>query len=204
MALPKTMQNVDTKSTQNQKGSISIVHQKEIEPYWLLAGRDIFVPCVWPLTLIILVLIFRKPLFSILTSLGEFAKNLDEIVIKKDGVKIKKGETNTGGSILPTDPQNVRDLAPASAISTNKMIGRILSTMWYYQLVHFKDFAQRWSFTLGVSHPEYFEFINAIHLLISRGLVAQDKNSQQFYLTDFGIFYCKQNEAQLKEELFQF
>lgn len=76
------------------------------------------------------------------------------------------------------------------------MFNKILSTFWHYQKEHFKgDSPNRWTFTVGRLHPEFFGFKLAIEELALQGLVFYSSESLQFGLTDRGIVFCKKKRA---------
>jgi hypothetical protein len=151
--------------------------------------RDILVAYAWPITIIILILIFKTPLRIILNRLGEFFKNLDEITFGKLGMKSKIGTAEVSSS--------------EEQIKSDKMALKILSTFWHYQNLH-KIKGQRWTFILSAYNPEYEKFTKSISLLMTSGIVAQDPSTQQFLLTDYGMEYCKKNEGELREPVFTF
>jgi hypothetical protein len=185
------------------KDTIISVPDKPFNPIWITTAKEILVAYAWPLTFLILIFIFRTPIRVILTFAGDFVRNLEEIVIEKYGLKMRRGTSSTGVPTLALDAKSVTELTP-DKILADDYINKIFKTLWHYQIALSKDFSQRWSFVVGAFSPESVRFITAMRFLGALGLVAQDKNSQQFFLTDFGIVFCKQNEGKLKQEMFTF
>jgi hypothetical protein len=168
--------------------------------------RDIFAAFAWPITILVIFIIFRKPINLILHFMVAFVKDLDEVYWGNVKLKTKKGITqvpNESPKLEEPIDKNTVDQITDSKILSGDMERRILSTLWHYQKLHNKP-GERWTFTLSAYNPEFLEFYAAIPKLTSRGLVAQDTQSQQFLLTDFGILFCKQHEADLKGPLFEF
>lgn len=164
--------------------------------------RDILIAYAWPFTILIIVCAFFRPLSSLLRLMGEFLKNADEVVFGKWKVRTKEGRTTTSSPGPPSAPASASELTPPVALG-NEMARRILSTMWYYQK-SMKDPTQRWTFTLSAFHPDYPLFVASMRDLATRGMVAQDQKSGQFFLTDIGMFFCAQNENDLNAEKFTF
>jgi hypothetical protein len=48
----------------------------------------------------------------------------------------------------------------------------------------------RWSFGLGVGHPDLATFTEAALRLMQRGLIALNEKSHQYFLTDKGLAEC--------------
>jgi len=89
---------------------------------------------------------------------------------------------------------------------TIRVKNKILKTLWKYQVQFFKDsnHIKRWTFTLGIADSEYNQFMQAILILKDEGLVTQEQKTLQFYLTDQGIEYCKNNESNFGEFFYTF
>lgn len=186
-----------------RKDSITSIPGKPLDPIWITSVKEVLIGYAWPLTFFLLVVFFRKPLRLMLTFAADFLKNLEEVVFEKYGVKMKRGTSSTGVPTLPPDAKSLTELTPEKILA-DEYINKIFKTLWHFQNALSKDFSQRWTFTVGAFTPEYLRFISAMRFLAGLGLVAQEKNSQQFFLTDFGIFFCRQNETKLKEDMFQF
>jgi hypothetical protein len=78
---------------------------------------------------------------------------------------------------------------------------KILATLWIYQKEHFGDSQEnRWTFTLQEQHPNYYEFIYGIGLLLSEKLIApvivdfKGEKMVQYALTDEGIRFMKKED----------
>jgi len=163
--------------------------------------KEILIAYAYPLTILIILFTLRKYLITLINSFTDFIKRLVEFKYKD--VSAKTGKIKSDKSELPENPQNVNDLSPVEPMK-DFMSKKILSTLWHYQKQHFKDYSQRWTFTLSIHYPDYEKFVYSIKNLVRLGLVAQSKDTQQFFLTDYGIFYCKQNESNLTTEIFTF
>ncbi|MBM3329979.1 MAG: hypothetical protein FJY67_11020 [Calditrichaeota bacterium] len=78
----------------------------------------------------------------------------------------------------------------------------VLRNLWHYQRRHFgtTDFKQRWTFTLTEEHPLFPYFAGAILSLKREGLVDEDGDNGQFFLTAKGIAHCEQENLELEFE----
>lgn len=166
-------------------------------------ARELLIAYAWPLVIVFVTLLFYKHLSTILKHLADYVKNLDEVSIGNLKFKAKQGEASFPTPAPAANATLSQEAAPQPA-NLSKTINKILSTLWKYQKAFKEDFSKRWTFMIGALNPEYPEFIMAIRELASKGLVAQDPKTGQFLLTDIGIFYCRQYEANLTEEPYEF
>ena len=196
MDTTKFTSNNNNLSVQFFKDSVSV---KKIDNSDCLFIKDIFIAYAWPLIILIIFFVLRKNLSSLIGSLSDLVKRIIEFKYKD--ISVKTGKTVYEKSELPENPKNISDLSPKEPLN-DVMIKKILSTLWRYQKE--KNSSERWTFTLSVYNPEYESFVSAIKKLAKLGMIAQSKESQQFFLTDYGIFYCKGNENELTQDIFIF
>ena len=174
---------------------------------------DLTIGISWPVVTFIIIVLLLKPLRNILLNISTkipdlvnlsngkwgfiFANSVDTGKIKtKQAQKSKElqEETNTGQ----------KELTIFNVIK-DKIELKILKTLWTYQLTYdSKNFEKRWTFTLGVKNPEFEIFMKSMISLANIGLVVQESKTQQFYLSDYGIYYCKINEIYLGNDIFKF
>ncbi len=194
-------QNVNTITIQVPRECTNTTQQIQLPDSWITI-KDLLIAYAWPFVVVFLVLMFRKHLSAALQHLAEYIKNLEEISFGQWKFRSKQGQATFPTPAPAPDVVLPLGVAPLPA-NLSKIINKILSTLWKYQKA-FDDFSKRWTFTIGAFNPEYPEFIIAIRELASRGLVAMDPKTMQFLLSDIGIIYCKQNEAHLTEEPYEF
>jgi len=192
-----------TKYHNNNSMNVTLIQDtvsvKKIENSDCLIIKDILIAYAWPLIILIIFIVLRKYLISLVSSLSDLVKRIIEF--KYNGLSVKTGKTDYEKSELPENPTTVAELSP-KVLLEDSMIKKILSTFWRYQKE--KSSSERWTFTLSVYNPEYEKFVSAIKKLTKLGIVAQSKESQQFFLTDYGIFYCRENEKELSQDIFTF
>ncbi len=196
MDTTKFNSNNNNISVQLFKDSVSV---KKIDNSDCLFIKDILIAYAWPLIILMIFFFLRKNLISLVSSLSDLVKRTIEFKYKD--ISVKTGKTDYDKSELPENPEKVSDLSPKELLN-DVMIKKILSTLWRYQKE--KNSSERWTFTLSVYNPEYERFVSSIKKLTKLGIVAQSKESQQFFLTDYGIFYCKENETELSQDIFTF
>lgn len=189
---------------------------------------------LWPGIIITLIILFDIELKGILSSISKLIDGLKHIKIggfegstvaprdenssksierkKKDGKAIKNQENEPLENLENTEKQELEKVE----ISFNKKIKdptirKILKTLWTYQINYYPETfnnymedRRRWTFTLKIQNPEYHIFIKKMKILANEQYIAQDINTLQYYLTDFGIWYCTLNEELLGNELYEF
>ncbi|NQV18295.1 MAG: hypothetical protein HQ534_07130 [Armatimonadetes bacterium] len=186
----------------NNSGYILTKVEEENECNWFETSKDLIIGIAWPLTIFLLIIILRKYLKGIFTNIAALILRAKKI--SKDGIEFDIGtkDANPDFSLTGNDAENIDKVIPSP--TDDVMMKKILKTLWTFQLAHSSDFKRRWTFTLGAVNPNYLEFVTKITNLINKGIVAQDPNSLQFLLTDYGIMYCKKNETDLGDEKFKF
>jgi len=77
---------------------------------------------------------------------------------------------------------------------------KALKTLWTYQQSQFpNDTSKRWGFTVPSGSPEYIAFVIGVGELLKLGLATLDPRGFAF-LTDSGLDYCLQYQAQIGAE----
>lgn len=103
--------------------------------------------------------------------------------------------TKPSGIQLPTKKSNGFD---PKEILNGEVSKKLLSTLWEEQSKKFpSDKTQRWTFRLGVEHSDYNVFKSEIEKLYWIGLVILNPADNQYFLTDFGLWFCENHEADL-------
>jgi hypothetical protein len=143
-----------------------------------------FEALIWPLTFLIILLIFKEQIKLLFGSLIKRLNDGDEIsfpggiVIKQGTTKLKLDETvNT--QTFETD---------LSYLLKDEMTKKILSTFWKQQTKLDNTYKNRWTFIMSGE-----DYRTAITKLILTGLVAFDSIGHQYFLTDYGISFCGKN-----------
>ena len=169
---------------------------------WYSTSKDLVIGIAWPLAILIIVIILRKNLKGIFTNIATLILKAKKI--SKEGIEFDIGteESKTDFNLEENDTNDVNKIIPSPTDDT--MMKKILKTLWTFQLSHSPDFKRRWTFTIGAVHPDYIDFVSKIKILMNKGIVAQDPNSLQFFLTDYGIMYCKKNEGDLGDNKYTF
>lgn len=182
-----------------------ITKSKCCDTIWINPIRDIIVQYEWPITIIIFIIIFHASLKRIINNLSDFINRSKEIRLTKEGVIIIAQDKESPDKLRITASTDKASENIPKSLLEDKMTNKIFSTFWKYQKEHIEEKHKiRWTFTLVAVNKEYDSFIKSIIRLIKLGCVNQDIKSQQFYLTDIGIDYCKTNEKELKSEVFTF
>jgi hypothetical protein len=174
---------------------------------------DLTIGISWPVVTIIIVILLLKPLKNILLNIAIKIPDLINFnngqwgFIFTDSIdteKIKTKQAEQSKEIQEEINAEQKEFFINNTIKDKAEL-KILKTLWTYQLVYdSKSFEKRWTFTLGVKNPEFDIFMKSMRLLANIGLVVQESKTQQFYLSDYGIYYCKFNENYLGNDIFKF
>ncbi len=157
---------------------------------WLRLWIEVMVAYQWFAIVLLVILAFRRPIIDFIDRLKE--------------VKAKSGEKEllliTGKETPPSIAQHIALPTRSEEESTELLSGmreKLLATLWHHQKKFGKDLSKRWTFTLGINHPEYKDFVSAVQELAALGLVDQARDSGQFYLTNAGLYWCPSWDSRL-------
>lgn len=159
---------------------------------WPRLLTDVIVAYRWFAMVLLVILVFRRPI-------KDFIDRLKNITAKwgEKEVSLSAGKTTAppiaGHIALPTrSDEEFKELLSG-------MRKKLLATLWHYQKGFGDDISKRWTFILGIGHPEHKDFVSAIQELAALGLVDQAPDSGQFYLTNAGLHWCSAWEQQLRD-----
>jgi hypothetical protein len=78
---------------------------------------------------------------------------------------------------------------------------KMLRTLWKFQSEYLRqDKDALWGFVIGSGSPDYRQFVRAVHSLMQRGFVKQQRGSGMVFLTERGILYCNLNADLIEKE----
>jgi hypothetical protein len=145
----------------------------------------------WPLTLLILFVIFRKGVSNLLGDIqeGNFF-----------GLRFKRRDGEAPASLGAGAFFRVIELEqlPIERLSSEGV--ELLSTLWHHHLSHVgEDFStKRWSFTLAPTSRRYVAYLRAVFETVQLGLVAVNPQNLQCFLTDAGVEFCRRNKDKMR------
>jgi hypothetical protein len=159
----------------------------------------VLAPWAWPLTILIILLIFRTRVGRLLDGLGAFLGDLEE-----GRVGPVWGKRNRSGKVPPPPSTG----PPPTGAVENALSGEaheLLATLWNHHLKHFgQDFTtRRWTFLVSPASPRYPAFLKALSETVNAGLVAVSPQNLQCFLTNQGVEYCKKNLEQLQGDYWE-
>lgn len=138
---------------------------------------DFLIGIAWPLLTAVTVFYFRKEI-----------RDLINRITKLGSVEFQ-GKVDVNKEYAP------------SVISVLEK--KILKTLWYHQNLLFSNEPnRRWTFYISKKAPEFSAFNSAVNILIAQQKVAISSENGQYYLTDVGIEYCKNHDADLGTEYY--
>ena len=166
-------------------------------PNYILKSLDFVGTIAWPLTVIFLVLLFRRNLVTLLSVLGKKLSESKSFEVSAAGVKVAgsiTSEQTDGVTQIELGQSNLPDFK-----LTDEQSKKILSTLWIHQNEYDKDknLVTRWSFTLGNESPDFNSFQQSIHQLQLLGNVTMNQSNGQYFLTNLGYLYCNQYKNDL-------
>jgi hypothetical protein len=141
---------------------------------------DLIGHLVWPVTILILVFIFKTELINLINRLIE----------APPGFKFRASH----------DAIRIDEAVPKKEFSVYTK--SLLATLWKYQQEHYpKDPTGigRWTFMVHHKSKKYEQFRLGLSECINAGLVGLWIFNNQVYLLDKGIEYCQENSEELSD-----
>jgi hypothetical protein len=177
------------------ENTITLEKTNKSAPDYFSKGLDFISSIAWPLTIIIIILLFKKHIIPLLNIIGMKIRDSKSLTISKEGIVVASGVTDE----IPLDKktnETTQDIFPEFPMTDNES-KKILSTLWFHQNEYDKNYRTRWTFTLGANSPDYLSFVQSSQRLQWLGLITYDQSSGQFFLTDLGIKYCEKNKKSI-------
>jgi hypothetical protein len=148
----------------------------------------------WPVIVVFVVALTPK-----------IARFIKSISVSKEGLEASFQEgpdTVPSAPELPAalnvDAQRGAAAPPVSAFgSLYQPEKRFLKTLWVNQKVFQGPPDKRWGFTIARPNPEAVDFVISRARLINKGWVALGAKRSLSFLTDAGIRFCRENDAEI-------
>ena len=183
--------STDSIETQDrEERTITIEKLKGSNVDYISKTMDFVADIAWPLTLIFIVLLFKRHIVALLTILNKKIGDSKSVKLSSQGVEFSLVDT-------PLDKATISNIGQSKLPDfklTDDQSKKILSTLWRHQNEYDKEknLNTRWSFTLGQESPDFLSFQQAIHRLQMLGIVTINLSNGQYFLTDLGYKYCEQ------------
>jgi hypothetical protein len=118
--------------------------------------------------------------------------------IEVPGIGTVEYQDRKQGTSAPVAPSAPTALAPP--VVGDPDARKVIATLWRYQKQHAADNPNvRWTFALAPNAPSFPEYLRGIAQLVSLGLAAVSPENHQSMLTNEGIRYCSENDAEIEQ-----
>ncbi len=144
---------------------------------------------IWPITVLIIIVFLRKKILTFINLITDRIKKGYGFKISKDGIELQ------GTKTAPFDKETVGAVFDPTFPIENEEAKKILNTFWKFQNQHDPTYNIRWTFIIG-GNAEFDSIITKLHWL---GITAFDMSNNQYFLTDFGLEYCKKHQDNFGE-----
>lgn len=154
---------------------------------------DVIIAFAWPVTIVVLALIFRRGLRRIL-----------EAVQRLVGRRIRGRYKGLEFDLEGEEPAPPAPAAPPSAAepTLTKPGKQVLTTLWRHHHKHLgDDFKDRWSFRIPPDDDRFIPYLTGLAETVRAGLVAVSPLNLQSFLTNAGIAYCRTHVEELSRDL---
>lgn len=220
----------DTMASRISVSQIVIIPKEKVEREGSSDWMTFIAQIAWPILILFVIMFFRKEIRIFLKSVFDligkvkFGKvgpvawstidnvgRIEPAPAESAPAATRATRPHEGVPVEPEPPAGGRripsEAAPKPIVGAlSREERKILSTLWYYQ----KQFDMQvsvgkvWTFLVYPNSPQYGEFMIGMGRLLDKALVTWNAESGQFYLTQTGIRFCRENEGDLGGDRYSF